>query len=199
FIDLLTAALLDSTTGTYAAAPSNFLDRECDAIYVARLADLPPIILEFQARVDLEFIHRAFCYCMEVYKRYNVLPIVLVIHTGEIDRSFLVEKFKTTEKWPYMLEMECSFVAERFYLLTKDSIMDLVDSDEPLPPLVAAAHFFISRSPSIIGNSRWDDEYIKFMYRLCMKFAKQDGIHEATRLEKLKRVCMDTYDQFEKI
>ncbi|KAI8381225.1 uncharacterized protein BYT42DRAFT_298178 [Radiomyces spectabilis] len=199
FIDLVTAALVDSTAGTYNAAPTNFLDKECDAIYVTRLTNSPPIILEFQARVDMNFIHRAFSYCMEVYKKYNVLPIVLVINTVEADRFLLVNKFKSTETWPYMLEMECSVVAKRFYLLTRNSIKDLVDSDEPLTPLVAAAHFFISRSPSIIGNSRWDDENIRLMYRLCMKFAGQDGVQEVSRLDTLKRVCIDTHDQFEKI
>ncbi|KAI9323776.1 hypothetical protein BX666DRAFT_1873745 [Dichotomocladium elegans] len=36
-------------------------------------------------------------------------------------------------------------------------------------------------------------------YQLCMALATQDGKQEASRLDTLKRVCVDTHDQFEKI
>ncbi|ORE05767.1 hypothetical protein BCV72DRAFT_192889, partial [Rhizopus microsporus var. microsporus] len=149
--------------------------------------------------VDLDFIHRAFSYCIEAYKRYGILPIVLVFCIKQMDRFLLVEKFKTTQQWPYMLETDCSLVSRHFYFLTKDSIMDLVNADEPLPPLAAVAHFLISGEPSIIGNSRWDDEHIKLLYQLSMEVATQDGTQESSRLDTLKRVCVDTHDQFEKI
>ena len=155
FINSVTAALINSPSGTHISAPTIFLDKEYDVIYVSKIANsFPPIILEFQAKVNLDFIHRAFSYCMEVYKQYSILPIVLVFYIKEMDQFLLVEKFKTTQQWPYMLETECSFVSRHFYLLTKDSIMDLVNADEPLPPLAAAVHFFflIFGEPSIISN-----------------------------------------------
>ncbi|KAI9318982.1 hypothetical protein BX666DRAFT_1921903 [Dichotomocladium elegans] len=64
FINLVTAALVNAPSGRYIAAPTTFRDKECDVIYISNTpSNLPPIILEFQAKVDLDFIHRAFSYC----------------------------------------------------------------------------------------------------------------------------------------
>lgn len=106
--------------------------------------------------------------------------------------------FKITKERSFIAEMECSLLAQHFYLLTKDIIMDLVKGEDPLPPIASIGHFFNSGERSIIGNSRWDDETIKLLYRLC-KDVYPDGALESSPMETLKRVCVDTHDQFEKI
>ncbi|KAI8381224.1 uncharacterized protein BYT42DRAFT_545151 [Radiomyces spectabilis] len=81
FIDLVTAALVDSTAGTYNAA-ANFLFTECDAIYLTRLANLPPIILEFQTKVGPELSSS----CLLLLYGSLQKIFVLVIRTSHFER-----------------------------------------------------------------------------------------------------------------
>lgn len=65
-------------------------DKRSDAIYIPRnevTGDLPPILVEVQNHVDQRFMLRLINYCVNVYERYEVLPVVLV---------FVVEKFSNT-------------------------------------------------------------------------------------------------------
>lgn len=43
--------------------------------------DQPPIIVEVQATVNDNFINRAAHYCIMAYRRYTVLPILLIFNT----------------------------------------------------------------------------------------------------------------------
>ncbi|KAI9323775.1 hypothetical protein BX666DRAFT_1890358 [Dichotomocladium elegans] len=57
-------------------------------MYISKTqSNFPPMILEFQAEVDLDYIHRAFSYCMEIYKRYTIFPVVLMCSSSYRDGS----------------------------------------------------------------------------------------------------------------
>ncbi|CEP12604.1 hypothetical protein [Parasitella parasitica] len=43
--------------------------------------DQPPIIVEVQATVNADFMNRAAHYCIMAYRRYKVLPILLIFNT----------------------------------------------------------------------------------------------------------------------
>ncbi|KAG1322318.1 hypothetical protein G6F62_010312 [Rhizopus arrhizus] len=59
--------------GTYVSTSTLFKDgTNCDALYIpvsSNLSGLPPIILEFQRTVNMEFLRKSARYCLNTYDR----------------------------------------------------------------------------------------------------------------------------------
>ncbi|CAO3670423.1 unnamed protein product [Umbelopsis ramanniana] len=82
-IDLITTSLLNVPAGTYTTGDSMCIDgTECDILYLLRSADfvnLSPSVVEIQHTMTREFMCRAVQYCLNVYKRFHIFPILFVV------------------------------------------------------------------------------------------------------------------------
>jgi hypothetical protein len=75
----------DVPANSYTVAQTEWADgSRSDMIYASRVEtteSLPPILIELQYQVNQDFMLRLIKYSFNAYKRYKVLPIVLVIVT----------------------------------------------------------------------------------------------------------------------
>ncbi|EIE76720.1 hypothetical protein G6F46_012868 [Rhizopus delemar] len=204
-IDLITTSLLDVSPGTYTAGDSMFVDgTECDILYMPRSADLarlPPVIIEIQHTVTREFMCRAVQYCLNVYKRFHVLPMLFIVCISKVESKSLNDLFKAMQNRPYLLETPCCHFATNCFMLTKQSIDPFIDNSDTnaLDPLIAFAHFLTSGQQSIISIDRWDDPTITKLYLVAMEMVKNDREAENDKVEALRTICQATQNQFEKI
>ncbi|KAG0929667.1 hypothetical protein G6F57_012291 [Rhizopus arrhizus] len=204
-IDLITTSLLSSPSGTYTIGGNMFIDgTECDILYIphsADLANLPPVIVEIQHTVTREFMCRAVQYCLNVYKRFHVLPILFIVCISKTESKALRDLFKPIQNRSYLLETPCCHFATSCFMLTKQSIDPFIDNYdmEALDPLVAFAHFLTSGQQSIISIDRWDDPTVTKLYLVAMEMVKNDRKSENDKVEALQTICQATQNQFEKI
>ncbi|KAI8059039.1 uncharacterized protein B0P05DRAFT_558839 [Gilbertella persicaria] len=129
-IDLITTSLLRVPSGTYKAGDNMFIDGiECEALYIPHssdLVDLPPVVAEIQ-----------HTYCLNVYKRFHILPILFIVCTSKTKSKTLRDLFKS--------------VQNNCFMLTKQSIDPFIDNHDTkeLDSLVVFQN--------IISIDRWDD------------------------------------------
>ncbi|KAG1171928.1 hypothetical protein G6F35_017018 [Rhizopus arrhizus] len=87
-VDLVTNAIFHVPAGTYVSTSTLFKDgTNYDALYIpvsSNLSGLPPIILEFQRTVNMEFLRRSTRYCLNTYDRFCSSPILVVFCTNGI-------------------------------------------------------------------------------------------------------------------
>jgi hypothetical protein len=70
---------------------------ECDILYMPRSADLAslsPVVVEIQHTVERAFMYRAVQYCLNVYKRFHVFPILFVVCISKTESKALGDLFK---------------------------------------------------------------------------------------------------------
>lgn len=179
-IDLITNSLLNVPSGTYTTGGSMLNSgTACDILYMPRSADLPrfpPVMVEIQHTVTRNFMCQVIQYCLNVYERSHVLPILLIICTSETEPEALRDLFKPTQTYPYLLETPCGLFATNCFMLTKGSIDPFIDNSGigALDPLVAFAHFLTSGQQSILSIDRWDDPTIINLYSVAMEMVKND-------------------------
>lgn len=204
-IDLITTSLLNVPAGTYITGDSMFVDgTECDILYMPRsadLANLSPVVVEIQHTVTREFMCRAVQYCLNVYKRFHVFPILFIVCTSKTESKALGDLFKPIQNKSYLLETPCCHFATSCFMLTRQSIDPFIDNRDinALDPLVAFAHFLTSGQQSIISIDRWDDPTVTKLYLVAMEMVKNDRETEDDKVEALRTICQATQNQFEKI
>ncbi|KAI8081856.1 uncharacterized protein B0P05DRAFT_578849 [Gilbertella persicaria] len=194
-IDLITTSLLRVPSGTYKAGDNMFIDGiECEALYISHssdLVDLPPVVAEIQQTVTREFMFRAVQYCLNVYKRFHILPILFLVCTSKTKPKTLRDLFKSVQNKSNLLETPCCHFATSCFMLTKQSINPFIDNHDTkkLDPLVVFVHFLSSGQQNIIIIDRWDDPIIQN----CTLKTEND------KVEALQTICQATQNQFEKI
>ncbi|KAI8333475.1 hypothetical protein BC941DRAFT_462682 [Chlamydoabsidia padenii] len=204
-IDLITTSLLDVPAGTYTTGDSTFIDgTECDVLYLPRsadLANLSPVVVEIQHTVTREFMCRAVQYCLNVYKRFHIFPILFIVCISKTESKVLRDLFKPIQNKSYLLETPCCHFATSCFMLTKQSIDPFIDNHDinALDPLIAFAHFLTSGQQSIISIDRWDDPTITKLYLVAMEMVKNDKETENDKVEALQKICQATQSEFEKI
>ncbi|ORX45534.1 hypothetical protein DM01DRAFT_1368701 [Hesseltinella vesiculosa] len=202
---MITTTFLNVPKGTYMNTTTSFSDgTECDILYVPRSADLnqlPPVILEIQNVVNDVFMASAIQYCLNVYRRFHIYPILVIICVDKIASRNLADKFTPTEDMPYCLQTCSTHWAKNCFLLSKNSINTLVNGDDnqPLDPIVAFVHFLTSGQQSIIGNDHWDDPSIQMLYRIAKDIHSGGEKKENSTLNALIKICETTGSQFTKI
>ncbi|KAI8355606.1 hypothetical protein EDC96DRAFT_566660 [Choanephora cucurbitarum] len=75
-MNLIVRSLVDNTEWTDGS--------RSDVVYASRTKttdSLPPVLIELQCQLDQDFMIRTTLYASHTYKRYKVLPIILVIAT----------------------------------------------------------------------------------------------------------------------
>lgn len=143
---------------------------------------------------------RAIQYCLQVYKRFHSFPILLIFCINKIESASLTDEFKPCIDEPFFLKTPSNHFAKVCYLITKDSIEEVVNKiNENMNPIVAFSHFLISGQQSIISIDRWDDPTIVKLYSIAKELMDDDNKLEDKTLSALRTVCSATHDQFVKI
>ncbi|KAG2218117.1 hypothetical protein INT45_002367 [Circinella minor] len=105
--------------------------------------NLPPVLIEIQHTVDLKFYQPVIQYCLQMIKRYPVLPIVAIIGINNTTRDILEMVGKEDLEVPFAASLPCTSWANCFYLINGGTIRTCLDSS-PVEPTVALPHFFLS-------------------------------------------------------
>ncbi|ORE00691.1 hypothetical protein BCV72DRAFT_178336, partial [Rhizopus microsporus var. microsporus] len=110
----------DVPPDSYSVVPTEWADgSRSDMVYAS--TEFPPILIEIQYRVNQEFMLRLINYASDVYKRYKMLPIVLVIVTKSFSSAEFQNEF-TVSAEGLLLETGCKFWAKKCFLLTADAV-----------------------------------------------------------------------------
>ncbi|KAI7851192.1 hypothetical protein BDC45DRAFT_445937 [Circinella umbellata] len=121
--------------------------------------NLPPVLIEIQHTVDLKFYQQVIQYCLQMIKRYPVLPIVVIISINSTMQDILEMVGKEDLEVPFAASLPCAGWADCFYLLNGGIICTYLDCN-PIEPTVALAHFFIEQKLSLISMERREDPTI---------------------------------------
>ncbi|KAI9482701.1 MAG: hypothetical protein EXX96DRAFT_630710 [Benjaminiella poitrasii] len=191
-IDLITTSLLSVPLGTYMTGDNMFIDgAECDILYLPHSADLgnlSPVVVEIQHTVTREFMCRAVQYCLNVYKRFHIFPILFNVCISK--NKIQGDLFKPIQNKFYLLETPCCHFATNCFMVTKQSIDPFIDNRgiNTLDPL-----------QSINSIDRWDDPTVTKLYLIAMEMVKNDREAENDKVEALQTICQATQSQFAKI
>jgi hypothetical protein len=101
----------DIPENSYTAAQTEWADgSRSDVIYASRnkSKSMPLIIIELQYQVDQMFMLRLIKYSSNVYHRFKILPIVLVIVSQSFSRIAFKREF-TPSADGLFLEANCKF------------------------------------------------------------------------------------------
>lgn len=107
-VDMITTELLNAKEGTYTGSNTAFADGiECDVLYVPQSSNspsLPPIIIDVQHTVTQTFMARAAQYCLNVFHRSHVLPVLIIFCINKIESKALASQFTPKSDKPFYLE-----------------------------------------------------------------------------------------------
>ncbi|GAN02122.1 hypothetical protein MAM1_0017c01562 [Mucor ambiguus] len=131
-VDMITASLLGVNEGTYTSTNTTFTDgTECDVLYIPQssaIPSLPPVIIEFQHSATKSFMCRSINYCVNVFNRFKIFPILLIFCINKVELKSLADQFKPNSGRSYFLETPSNHFALYCYMITKESIISDVDN-----------------------------------------------------------------------
>lgn len=156
---------------------------------------LPPILVEIQHTVNLQFYRRVNEYCLQIIKEYHIPPIVVAICINETTQNILDMESNKNLDIPYALQIPCSGWAKSFNLLNAGSIHPYLE-DQPLDPIVAISHFFIEQKLSLISMEFKDDPNIQLLLALAKDILENDIREHGNPLVAINQVCKQTSYQF---
>ncbi|KAG0853219.1 hypothetical protein G6F16_007736 [Rhizopus arrhizus] len=128
---------------TYVVAQNEWTDgSRLDVVYASPIKtteSLPPILIELQYQVDQDFMLRLIKYASHTFKRYKVLPIILVIVTKSFSSADFQREF-TISRNGLLLEASCKFWAKQCVLLTANAVSNNLNKGT-LDPMIALGLF----------------------------------------------------------
>ncbi|KAI7908033.1 uncharacterized protein BX663DRAFT_482270 [Cokeromyces recurvatus] len=167
-----------------------------DVVYIPRLPQLSPVLIEVQCKMDEAFTRRLINYSLQLKQEYGQLPKVLVISIQNI-----ATKVKSTLKISendFMYTMTCDFWAESCHIISAESIEPHLNNI-PLNKLVALSHFLTQQKRNILSVRKKNDPTIQLLYQISKdKFENECHIEEE-KLIVINDLCFKAKTQFEKI
>ncbi|KAI8890609.1 hypothetical protein K501DRAFT_167857 [Backusella circina FSU 941] len=167
-INIITKAL-NNTENDYLFAESEWaIGTRSDLVLAPKYASssLPPIIVEFQHRVDKKFMKRAITYCIQASDRYGMDPILVVVSINSL--SLDVTQLAKQSRVQGCYSLPCDVWASECFILCRSSI-DECTLTEPLNPFIALGLFLMKSTASIIDMPWNNDETIKLLYNIAVE------------------------------
>ena len=155
---------------------------------------LPPVLIEIQHTVDLKCYQRVIQYCLQMIKRYPVLPIVIIIGITNTTQDILEMVVKEDPEVPFAARLPCAGWAQSFYLINAGTIRTHLDT-KPLEPTVAIAHFFIEQKLSLISMKRRDDATIQLLFKYAKDIFNGDIGNFNSILDAFDTTCNQFHRQ----
>ncbi|KAI8877155.1 hypothetical protein K501DRAFT_230709 [Backusella circina FSU 941] len=116
---------------------------------------------------------RLIQYCTRVFKRFKVLPMVLVFVVVKFSSKEFGKKIVPKVNAPYLLETSCEFWAQEVNFISSKSIENHIKVD--MNQLVALAYFNTCQSPSLGSLKYAGDSTVRFLYSICKANMKKKG------------------------
>ncbi|KAI8983919.1 hypothetical protein BDF20DRAFT_857021 [Mycotypha africana] len=180
-INLIVCSLVgpDVPANTYSVAQSEWADgTRSDVLYASKIEKaeaLPPILIESQYYVDQDFMIRLISYSSNVYKRYKVLPIVLVIVTKSFSKASFKNEFNTSSDG-FLLEASCKFWAKQCFLLTADAVSNYsYGGQAALGPMVALGYFTTHHTLQQIPSHHCANPTLKLLLTIVKGLLSDDS------------------------
>ncbi|CAO0792749.1 unnamed protein product [Mucor circinelloides] len=167
-INIITKAL-NNTENDYLVAENEWATgTRFDLVLASKCASssLPPIIVEFQHRVDKKFMKRAITYCIQASDRYGIDPILVVVGINclSLDITQLAKQSRVEGCYSF----PCDLWASECFILCRSSI-DECTLTEPLNPLIAFGLFLTEGAASIIDMPWSGDKTVKLLYSIAVE------------------------------
>ncbi|ORE02519.1 hypothetical protein BCV72DRAFT_297693 [Rhizopus microsporus var. microsporus] len=198
-VDLVTKALLNVSDNTYTAAETEWPDNICcDILYLPRLAlnrTLPPVMVEIQSLVNQDLMNRAIQCCLHVYRKYEVLSVLLIVCTEKLSSCRLMDSFTACCDKPFLRQSSSNFWAQHCFLLSKSTIEHFANANGNPDPLVALSMLLTYKKRCIMKFDRWDcrrtmdDPTIVALYSITKPIFEHIRQGEDEKLEALQTVC----------
>ncbi|KAI8977227.1 hypothetical protein BDF20DRAFT_820962, partial [Mycotypha africana] len=190
---IITRALMDTNGDAYRIGDSKWdHGLRSDVVYEPMHVsfDQPPIIVEVQATVNADFMNRVAHYCIMAYRRYKVLPILLIFNTQTTsintnDRSSL-NKFSA-------LSLSCEYWAKKCYLVNAKSVSS--ETNNELHPFTVIAVFLIKQQTCLLEI----DPVTQLLFQIAKDFLEQSIKHETELLNTLISICNIGIQHYERI
>ncbi|RCH88251.1 hypothetical protein CU098_009168 [Rhizopus stolonifer] len=196
---IVTTVVGENARSLYTPKPTEWANgTKSDIVYTASVtsSELPPVLIEVQHTINLDFIDRLLGYSLFAKKEYKAKPIVVVFGTyatrNEISSDFEVTSFS------FMKQIPCKYWAEKCYILDQNTFMEATKT-VPLPPLAAIAYFFSSKKLSLLASEYRDDPTLQTLYAIAKEQTVTKVAAEQSTSEVLLEVCNQTNLQFKKI
>ncbi|KAG1047402.1 hypothetical protein G6F43_010151 [Rhizopus delemar] len=106
-----------------------------------------PIIIEVQRTVDANFILRAVHYCVMAYRRYQVLPVLLIFAPEHISISTENMRLSNVNG---ALSINCEYWARKGDLIRLKNVSTLTSSTDPF---AAISNFILQQQTSLLENN----------------------------------------------
>jgi hypothetical protein len=169
-----------------------------DVIYAASVtsANLPPVLIEVQHTISLDFIDRLLGYSLCVKKEFKAKPIVVVFGV-HATRNDVTSDFEASP-YTFMKQIPSKYWAEKCYILDHNTIAEDTKTT-PLPPMLAIAYFFSCQKLSLLATEYRDDLTLQALYSIVKEQTDAKIPAEQSTADVLLEVCNQTNLQFKKI
>ncbi|KAG0164093.1 hypothetical protein DFQ28_003112, partial [Apophysomyces sp. BC1034] len=196
---IVTTVIGPEARSLYSSRPTEWSNRSrSDVIYAASVSsdNLPPVLVEVQHTINLEFIDRLLNYALCVKKDFKAKPVVVVFGV-DATRNDVTSDFEPTS-YSFMKQIPCKYWAERCYILDRNTIEE--DTRQaPFHPMLALEFFFSSQKLSLMSIEHRDDPTIQSLYGIAKEQMKGKIAGEQSTASVLLEVCDQTNLQFKKI
>ncbi|KAI8056475.1 hypothetical protein BDF21DRAFT_481302 [Thamnidium elegans] len=158
-----------------------------DVVYIPKLSQLSPVLVEVQCNVNEEFITRLIGYSLQLKQEYGQLPKILVITIKSITAE-IKSKFNNLEN-ERIYTMNCDYWAESCQIISAETIQTQLNNN-PLNKLVALGHFLIHQKRNILSISQKHDPTIQLLYQISKDKFENEYYIEEEKLVVIKDLCL---------
>ncbi|GAA5814903.1 hypothetical protein MFLAVUS_008406 [Mucor flavus] len=155
---------VDVSPDSYSVAPTECVDGSRSELVYAS-TQLPPILIEVQDQVNQKFMLSLISYASNVYRRYNELPVVLVIVTKSFYSAKFQEEF-TVSADGLLLETVCKLWAKKCFFLTADAVSNHFEN-ATLNPMAALGYFITRHTMRHVPRQHWRDPTLALVSRIA--------------------------------
>ncbi|CDH60555.1 predicted protein [Lichtheimia corymbifera JMRC:FSU:9682] len=182
--EIVVNTVLDLPASNYHVGNNEWPDgSRSDVVYEpANSSSLPAIIVEVQHDVNADFMTRAIQYCIQAYKKYKRLPIIIIFNT-ESTTIQLPESSRSPTMCGHILPS--TFWATRAILINSNTINNPAHHNS----FLMLATFIIQRHNSLLASDKWEDTTMKRLFTILKSSLEQSISREQELLNTIKVLC----------
>ncbi|KAL7315852.1 hypothetical protein PS15m_005022 [Mucor circinelloides] len=191
--NIITRTLVDTNGDAYRIGDAEWdhglrSDVVYEPIHVS--SDQPPIVIEVQATVNPDFMNRAAHYCIMAYRRYKVLPILLIFNTQATNIS--INDTSSLNNF-CALSLSCEYWAKKCYLVNANSASS--ETNNELHPFTVLSAFLINQQTCLMESNSWKDPVTQSLLQIAKDFLEQSIKRERELLDTICNVGIQHYER----
>lgn len=138
-----------------------------------------PIILEVQRTADINFMARVARYCFMAYRRYQVLPILLVFAPENV--SIPTENMRVSNL-NGALSLDCEYWASKGHLIRLENVPTLTNSTDPF---ASVSNFLLQQQTYLLENNSRDNMTIRQLFLIATEVVRENMNREQQLLNTI--------------